>query len=877
MSKPKTHSPPKLAVLLLSISVAWKFKEEAETDLNELFQIRLANHGLKYARRQYWRDVLSIWSRRSWFEEFEFTHLNTFSMFKNYMKVTFRNLRKQKIYTSINILGLAMGLAFCCLIFLYVQDELSFDNFHEKGDRIYRVERVSLESDGTIHGNNPNNSIPLGPALVQDIPGISTFTRLYNESLFVKSDGDPIQELITFSDPEVTDIFSFTFISGNPENALSNPGSVIISYSAARKYFNNTDPLGKTLQVRLDQTYEPFTVTGVYLDQPKNSTVDFNIVLPIAVSPYYTPDFIDRWSMSIYHTYVLVNDQIEGEDLNPNLDDFFNKYHDDYIARVREQQSLASDAQPLSYRLNKLTDIHLNSVSDPMYSFILSGIALGMLLIACINFMTLSIGRSSKRSKEIGLRKVIGAYRHQLMAQFWGEAFVICFISLILGIVLAEAALPVFNSLSGKMLNFNYFDNRVTLLVLGGFVVFTGLLAGSYPAVILSGIKPVVTLKGSFKLNGANLFTRSLVVVQFALSVLLIIGTLVMKNQMDFIQEQDLGYDKEQVVTIDLNGMDGIKLANQFRNTIGDEASIVDISAMGNSLGRRGSYGYGYNYNDQHVSLNVFTIESNYLDILGLELVDGRNFNPDLSTDSLNSVLVNETLVKELELEDPVGKEIPGFDSQNHGKPVIIGVVKDHYFQSMYNSMEPAFFTINPVWGHSSLLIRIRPENTQQSLALISDTWKLLVPEIPFSYSFLDDELNKIYQNDQRWTTIINYSSFFAILIACMGLFGLVTLTVSSREKEVGIRKVLGATITQITSLFAKDFVKLVALGVFIATPIAWYFMNQWLTNFAYHISIGPVHFIIAAVLVLTISLITISVQTIRAGSTNPAETLMND
>ena len=879
MADQKNPIPPKLAKYLLSLSVAWKFKEEAENDLDELFHIRCANHGIGYARRQYWKDVLSIWSRRSWFEEFEFTHLNTYSMFKNYMKVTFRSLKKQKVYTFINVFGLAIGLAFCTLIFLYVQDELTYDRFHENNKRIFRVEQRYFDTDGSVRGDGINGPIPLASTLKQDIPGVEAYTRELRRAHYVKTDNEPIRELVHYADADIFKMFSFPIIYGNPETALINIHSVVITEEIAIKYFGRTNVVGETLKIRKEEDYEDYLVTAVTGKIPNNSTVHFEILIPVQGDIRFRPPYLDRWTMNLYRTYIMLEEKVDAAQLEKPLADFRERYNGDYNKTLRERYDIPEDQLASTYHLNPLLDIHLNSVSDPMYSYILSAIAFAILLIACINFMTLSIGRSSKRSKEVGMRKVVGAARHQLMFQFWGEAFLICGISMFLGILLAEGFLPVFNALSGKTLSFNYTEYWSTFAVLFGFLVLTGFIAGSYPAIILSNFKPVATLKGSLKLSGSNLFTKSLVALQFALSVMLIISTLVMKNQLQFIRSQDLGYNVEHVVYIPLNRLDGLEVANDFRTAIGGHADIVDITATGVAVGFQGSYGYGLEYQGEQKTINVFTVESNYIDFMEMELIAGRNFDPNLATDSTESVIITETFAREFGLHDPIGEQVPALTpgEDAHGGAIIIGMVKDHYFQSLYDEMDPAFLTMNPAWGHGNLLIRIRPENIQETISMIENTWNSFVPEIPLNYRFLDEDMYEEYANDDRWSTIINYSSLFAIFVACLGLFGLVTLTVSSRIKEVGIRKVLGASVLQISGLFAKDFVKLVAIGVLIASPIAWYAMNEWLMNFAYHISIGPIHFILATLIVLFIAIVTISFQTIKAGFTNPVETLSNE
>lgn len=879
MTKKYTSSPPKLAKYILGLNVAWKFKEEAETDLDELFYIRCKNHGIKYARRQYWKDVLSIWSRRSWFEKFEFTNLNTYSMFKNYLKVTLRSLKKQKIYSFINVFGLAIGLAFCALIFLYVQDELTYDRFHENNDRIFRVEQRYFDVDGSIRADGVNGSIPLAPTLKQEIPGVEAYTRERRRAHYVKVDNEPIRELVHYADTDILKMFSFPILSGNPETALTNINSVVITEEIANKYFGKTNAVGETLKIRKEEAFEDYLVTAVVGKIPNNSTVRFNILISIQGDIRYRPPFIDRWDMNLYRTYIMLEEQVDAAQLKKSLADFRERHNGNYNEILRERYGIADDQLASTYHINPLPDIHLNSASDPLYSYILSGIAIAILLIACINFMTLSIGRSSKRSKEVGMRKVVGAFRHQLMFQFWGEAFLICGISMILGILLAEGFLPIFNTLSGKTLAFNYIENWTTFTALFGFMLITGFIAGSYPAVILSSFKPITTLKGSLKLSGSNFFTKSLVALQFALSVTLIISTLIMKNQLQFIRSQDLGYNTEHVIYIPLNQLDGLEVANDFRTAMGGHADIVDITATGVTVGFQGSYGYGVEYEGERKNINVFTVESNYINFMEMELVAGRNFNPNLATDSSESIIITETFAREFGLNDPIGEQVPALKpgEDPHGGAIIVGMVKDHYFQSLYDEMDPAFLTMNPAWGHGNLLIRIRPENMQETIAMIEDTWKTFVPEIPLNYRFLDEDMYEEYANDERWTTIINYSSLFAIFIACLGLFGLVTLTVSSRIKEVGIRKVLGASVLQISGLFAKDFVKLVTIGVLIASPLAWYAMNEWLMNFAYHISIKPIHFILATFIVLFIALATISFQTIKAGLTNPADTLVNE
>lgn len=801
-------------------------------------------------------------------------------MLKNYFKIAIRNLLKYKGFSFINIFGLAIGLAFCALIFLYVRDELTFDRFHKQADRIFQVSYAMFHPDGSVRFSNTNHPIPLGPALTNEIPEIAESVRLKYRTHYVRASADAIEENVLYADPAVLDVFTFPLQQGSPETALSSLNSVVLTESAAHKYFGNEDPIGKTLSIRLMQTFEPITVTAIAKDIPGNSTIQFDILLPFdklttAVEPYRSRT--ESWNFVSIAVYAKLAKQATQQVAESKLPTVYEKYYADHVAEERAKGEWPEGAVIGTYRLKPLVDIHLTSTSKPIYSFILSGIALTILLIACINFMILTIGRSASRAREIGMRKVVGARRTQLIGQFWGEAIILTSFALFLGTLLAQISLPVFNSLSGKTLQFDLAGDWTTIAMMVALVVLAGLAAGSYPAFVLSAFKPVETLKNRLRLKGSNALTKSLVVMQFALSVFLIISTLVMRDQLNYTRTKNLGYNKEQIVIIPTQGLDGAKVVQRFRNEIGNHNSILGMTATSNTLGNRYSSGVRFGHEGKTYDIDVYSVEPNYIDFLELKLVAGRNFNADLSSEGKNSVIVNESLVREMQIENPIGKAIPGYASESGQGPIIIGVVKDYNFQSLYQQIAPMLLTLDPDWDHRYILVRLHTGDIANGMALLRTAWQNAAPEVPFDYTFLDDNMALQYRSDRNWGRIVTYASIFAIMIACLGLLGLITLTVSARIKEVGIRKVLGASVRNIAYLLSRDFALLVFIAIVIAAPVAYFVMNKWLNNFAFRIEIGLETFFASGVVALILSILTVSYQTIKAGLTNPAETLRRE
>ena len=804
-------------------------------------------------------------------------------MFNNYLKIALRNLWKQKIYAVINVVGLAVGIAFCALIFLYVRDEMTYDRFHEDADRIYRMHRVSFAADGSVRATDTSLPFPTGPAMMADLPEIEQYVRFFRSDHFVRQGEQAFEEEVLYTDPQFLSLFSFPLLQGDASTALANPNNVVITEEMAGKYFGDIDPMGQQLFLRISEEEYAFTVAGVAQEVPGNSSIQFEVLVPIQKlmeTVGYFRERMDSWQSSAFKTYVLLREGTSIDAARAKLPDFRTTYYPDEEADLRERGLWTGEGMPTSYDLQPMTAIHLtpeirsySEASSPMYSYILSAIALAVLLIACINFMTLSIGRSAKRAREIGVRKVVGANRMQVMLQFWGEALLMSLFALGVGLALAEFFLPVFNNLAAKTLHLDFIRDAGLLAMLLGVTLVTGLIAGSYPALVLSGFQPVEALKNRLRLNGSNAFTQSLVVVQFALSVFLICGTLIMLSQLDYLRTKNLGFDKEHVVVIETSGTDGALALDRYRSELGSRNDIAGLTGVSYAFAK-GVSRVGFEYEGALMQVAEYIVESDYVDVLGMELVAGRNFDPRLATDSSQAIIVNETLVRDFGWTDPIGQSLTGLTESSATDPIVIGVVKDFNFKSLHEQIEPMMLTLGPKRGIRTILARIHPDNVPATLDVLRSTWQAIAPDVPFQYSFLDDDLDQQYRAEERWSQIVGYGAGFAILIACLGLFGLAALTVAGRTKEIGIRKVLGATLANIAVLLSKDFAKLVLIALVIAAPAAYFALRAWLDNFAYRIEISATIFLMAGSLALAIALATVSYHAIRAALADPVKSL---
>jgi len=797
-------------------------------------------------------------------------------MFKNYFIVALRNLLRNKIYAFINIAGLSIGLACAMLIILYVKDEVSYDRFHANVGNIYRITTQGIDKNGGKGRKDPNTGYLQGPRFAQNIPEIKSFVRVQSGNENIKLGTEVKDQDLLLVDSTFFDVFSFPLISGNRHTCLKDPLSVVLSEDAAKKQFGTTDVIGKIVMLKDDSVFVPHKVTAVAKKSPQNSSIKFEMLLPIRESKEDALNS-ENWFNFFLNTFVVLPPQTNVQVVESKMNKFYNQDSKDAITSLKAKFGNEVDNWKSNYLLQPFLDMHmstelpaqngLSDASNPMYSYILSGIALFVLLIACINFINLTVARSVKRAKEIGIRKVVGGDRKQLIIQFLGESFLLCIIAFVLAIALVQLILPVFNDLSNKALALSYlFDTK---LVTGYIVLFilTGLLAGFYPALVLSGYNPVQTLYSRFNLAGKNYLQKSLVVLQFALASFLIIATFTIYKQFDFLTNEKLGYDDNDLVAVhkDFKTHDEAWL---FKNELLKDPNIISVAPRNG-----GSWGTVAKINnDSTIQFDYETVDETYLSTLKIPLVQGRNFSPDFPSDSANSVLVNESFVKQAGWKNPMGQTVNFW--YNNKKYTVIGVVKDYHYQPLNQKIGPQLFTMKPDNNYGMVYIKIKPNTAAASLQTIQKKFKQLFPLSPYSYTFMNEANLRDYEAEAKWKQIMLFGAILTIFISCIGLFGLSVLSAEKRTKEIGIRKVLGASVKRVVTILSKDFLKLVFISLIIAIPAAWLAANKWLENYPYRIALDWWLFASAGILVVLIALITVSFQAIKAAVANPVKSL---
>jgi len=796
-------------------------------------------------------------------------------MIKNFITIAIRNLIRQRGFSVINILGLTIGLTISALILLYIIHELGYDRFHENAKHIYRV-AIKGDISGQIL-DVAVTSPPFGPALYNDFPEVIEYTRLDYRSqniLFSIDDLKYYEDDVIFADSAFLKIFTVPLRLGDPETALQAPRSVLLSETLAQKYFGNENPIGKTIRFN-NQEY--LAVTGVFEDYPENSHMHFNILISYStMAEMLGQKWLDEWGSLSQYTYILVNERADIDQLQLGMLSFLEKYMGEDI----QESSIQLDPY-----LQPLTKIHLHSDlmaelgdnSDIVYIYILAAITLFILLLASINFMNLSTARSANRAREVGIRKVCGSGRKELVIQFLGESVVISLIALFISFFLIELILPVFNQLTGKDLDMNYLLNwQLTLgFILLAFVV--GIIAGSYPALFLSAFNPVKVLQSHLKSGSSNITLRFILVIfQYTVSIALIIGTVVIYNQLSFINRRPLGFDKENVIIIALRNREVSEKGEVIKQEMMKIPNLISVSLSdgfpGGTLSGTGYFPEGFGDTDPWLIFGFDTDPDFIESTMKMEIINGRNFSAELLTDS-TAILINETLLAKLGWEDPIGKIIKSGNENNPVDYRIIGVIKDFHDQSLHLKINPiliGFLTDRPDY----LVARIAAAHIDSTLIAIENTWDEINPEIPFDYFFLDDNFESYYQFEQKLGKIFIYFTLFALFIASLGLFGLASFTAEQRTKEIGIRKAMGSSINQISLILSIDFIKPVLLANVFAWPIAWYLMRKWLQNFEYKTSIDWWIFLAAGILAIIIALVTVYFQTIKTASTNPVQAL---
>jgi len=815
-------------------------------------------------------------------------------MLGNYLRVAYRSLIRSKLYTVISVAGLAAGIACCILIFLYVQDELSYDRFHANAQEIYRVIRVRTSPDGTASAQ-PSTSGLLAPLLKSDFPEVVKSARIVGSEQIVRVGDKSFCEVLYFVDPGFLEMFSFPVLGGGSQKALFDPSSVVITTEVARKYFGDADPIGQRMTIQLDETEGEFTVAGLTQPPPANSSIDYDFLLSFEQTKHIYPEgVLTDWDSGSPQTFIQFEPGTDVEAFHAKLAR--------HIARLTAGVHFSGDDR-LSHRLQPFTDLHLNPAyeavtgpsSDPIYSYLLSGIALAILLLACINFTTLAVGRASGRAKEVGVRKAVGADRGQLIRQFLMEALLLSLGAVLIGVVLAELMLPFFNNLAHKELTLGLWSNPLLLPTLLGLALLTAITAGAYPALYQSNLSTVVSLKGSAKVSSKNRLVRILVAVQFTVSVFLIIATLTMSRQMSYIAGRDLGYDRQWVVTIpvEATGERSANIMDRFRNELSGQPGILHVTGYSYPLGsywlrvypKEGpgmciSFGEDITKSagesgtpEERSFFYTNFVDYDYLPTLGVKIVEGRNFSREFPSDAAGSVLINQAAMKAFGWEHAVGQQLPfGFDDMT-----VIGLMDDFHFYPVHRKIEPLILSLPGTGWLSSIgeiAVRVNSEDIQGTMSLLQETWKQTADGLPFSYAFLDDEVAEQYAAERRWERIVRYAAGFSLAVACLGLFGVASLAVARRRKEIGIRKVVGATVSNIVTLFLKEFSFLVLISALIASPIAYLVMSRWLESFAYRTDMTLTLFILAGLVALIVALLTVGYQAIKAALADPVETL---
>ena len=806
-------------------------------------------------------------------------------MFKNYLKIALRTLRKQIGYTSINLIGLAVGIACGLLILLFVRDELGFDRFHEKADQIHRVVLT-----GHFAGNDLNAPItpaPMAAALVADFPEVLTATRIspprFTGQMMVQRDDKKfLEEGLAFVDSTFFDIFTFPLLQGNPKTALEAPRTIVLTQSMAEKYFSGEDPINQTLILADTSTYR---VTGVIADVPSNSHFQFDFLASItSLGPQALNEF---WISNNFFTYLVLQPGYDPAQLEAKLTAFFKQYAGPqiYEALGISFDEFVAGGNTLNYSLQALTDIHLHSHmqfelspnGDITYVYLFSVVAVFILLIACINFMNLATARSAGRAKEVGMRKALGSSRAQLVRQFLTESTLLAFLATVLAVGLVVLLLPSFNTLAGKEISAAFLGTAPVLLGLVALAVMVGFLAGSYPAFYLSAFRPATVLKGTIQAGKRRSLLRDgLVVFQFAISIGLIAGTLVVYNQLNYVRNKTLGFDKEHVVVIQ-RAQELDDQTTAFKQELLTHSAVVSVSSMssmpGGLIGQTAYQPEGASGNETFIMAPVFA-DFDYAKTLGMEIATGRDVSRDFATDT-TVYLINEAAVKALDWEDPLGKHLVQIGATQSGafNGEIVGVLKDFHFASLHQ--EIGALTVRVFEGPLPFIaVRIRPDDIPGALSFMEEKWRTFAPDQPFEYSFLDQDFDALYQAEQRLGKIFIAFAIFAILIACLGLFGLASFTAEQRTKEIGVRKVLGASVPQLVVLLSKEFTLLVVIAFVIAAPLSFFAMKDWLKEFAYHANIGLEIYVLAGVLALVIAWLTVSYQSIRAAMANPVDSL---
>ncbi|MFC1724479.1 ABC transporter permease [candidate division KSB1 bacterium] len=863
------YKPPKIAKWILEIFLKREDKVSRIDDFEESYKYLVCQRGKFKAVIWYWSEIIG-----SIPEVINFSIYWSFAMFKNYLKTALRNIKRYRSYSILNISGLVIGFTCFVLILLYVRYELSYDKYHENADSIFRV--VMKQTGNVWLGTDMWNAScgKLKPTLLENFPEVEKATRVMhlNRNVHYKNKYF-IENRFFIVEPDFLEIFTFPLINGDKETALTEPLTVLITEEMAFKYFDNENPLGKTLTINNND----YAVTGILQNTPGNSHLKFDFLASYQSLYIIYEDWpanIAEWGNNNYTTYVQLRD-------NTNLKVLENKI-------TQLVKTLSGRDKYNDYNLQPVTGIHLNNrinreyepSSDIRYVYIFSAIAVFLLIIACFNYMNLSTAQAFRRAKEVGIRKVAGAHRKQISLQFLGEAVIFSMFALFISLFLIKLILPLYSTFVERDLNFTIFSSSGMVSILIVIAVLSGFISGSYPALLLSAFQPVTILKGSVRSGSrkTTAFRNTLVTFQFVISISMIVSTIVLYNQLNYIKNRNLGFQKENILTFQAYDPELKNSYETFKNELLKHPQVSDITYLNTSLEHNNWGGGGWwegKQEDDYTNFYRLFADYNFFEFYNIKLLEGRSFSPEIVTDQGKAYILNRAAVNAIGWDRPLGKKFRQWESE---EGIVIGVADDFHFQSLRLKIEPLVITLARTGNDKSYFsAKIKPDDIPGTISFIEEKYKEFSPNYPFNFSFLDDRLDRLYRTDQRLGMIFTCFTAIAIIIASLGLFGLGAFTAEKRTKEIGIRKVLGASVSSVVYMLSKEFIRWVILAAVIALPLAWYAINRWLENFAYKTTIGIDVFITALLFALFISFISVGYKSVKAGNSNPVESLKNE
>ncbi len=804
-------------------------------------------------------------------------------MFKNYLKIAWRNLWKNRLFTSINIVGLSVAFAVATLLVMDSLNELSYDSFHENGDQLYKTYITWQTPKGTEIGTSMPT--PFSEALKSEVPGVQKITQFLEENALLFYKEKEINLDAVWVAPDFFSMFTLPILQGNKTNPLQDLSSVVISEAAASKLFGDENPIDKVVNILINGKQEPFTIRAVTKENTNESSLEFEIAIPFEKNASYVPTK-ERWGAQYHDVLVQLEKGVSAKAFEKNSNAFTNLHYKNSIEKLKRDGALPdANGQFLQLGLLPIKEIHFTSFNTGVAEtsrtsvYLVLGVAFLILFIACVNFINMSIAKSSQRLREIGMRKTLGAEKRQLFFQFWGESLLVFTVSIGVGILLSILLLDNFQALFRTSASFEVLLSSKVLVGAIVLIFSITLIVGGYPALLLSRLGTIQSLKGKLETSGGNRLRDALIVVQFGIAILLISGTLVLWGQVEFMRNKDLGYNKEQVFSFPINGKknsyDAIKL---LRQELSGNPDILGISASDINLGR-GRDGsqytsvWGFDYKGKSVKTNALVVDYDYIETLGLELLQGRNFEINRKTDA-QAVVINESMAKELGEKNPLEAKIAINDTLAYP---VIGVVKDYNFQDVSKAIEPLTFLLDRTEGLNYAFVKVNPVNMANSVESIEAAYKKIEPNATFLGSFLDENVDRTFRREKTMATLITTGSIIAIILSCIGLFAMSLLIVAQRTKEIGIRKVIGASVSSITYILTKDFLRLVFIAFIIASPIAWWLGKEWLQNYAYHMNLNWSLFVISGATAVLIALLTIGTKTIRAAMQNPIDSLRDE